>query len=377
VCLLPSDTKSGTWLGDDEVPPVSSLIYAQNCVYNWQTGEKYPCSPRWFNQSCVNTVIDDDAPEPKRWIQFLRELWDDDQASKDLLHEFMGLTLTLDTSFQKLLLMIGATRSGKGTIARTLTAIHGQQNVAAPAAASLVQEFGLQPLRGKPLAIISDARFAGRDIQVTIERLLNITGEDSVVVNQKYRVPVTVKLLTRFIIASNELPRLPDNAGALANRVLVLQLTESFLGREDRGLEAALLQELPGIVKLMLDGLRRLHRQGFTQTAYQTALVQNMEDLGSPLRAFVRECCEIKKKKKVYSETLYHAWTRWEGNEGCTHSVFGRNLKTCCPGIDRKKREGNYYYVGIGLRASKSVLRIVHPNTSVPMVKTVELPMEG
>jgi len=354
VCLLVNDIKSGTWLGDKTIPLPSNPIFAQNCVYDWQTGTKYPCSPNWFNLSRLNTVIEDDVLEPKRWLQFLNELWGNDQASKDLLHEFMGLTLTLDTSFQKILLLLGPLRAGKGTMTRVWTAIHGQENVAAPSTGSLVQNFGLQSLLGKPLAIISDARFAGQSIQVAIERLLNISGEDSMVVDQKYRSAVTVKLPTRLIIASNELPRLPDNAGALANRFLILRLTRSFLNNEDRGLEAALLQELPGIVKLMIDGLRRLYRQGFTRTSYQATTIQSLEEFGSPIRAFLRECCVVRTGLEVSVDMLYAIWLQWCETEGqqCTgRSIFGRNLKTCLPDIVKIRRITGTYYSGIGLRS--------------------------
>jgi hypothetical protein len=40
----------------------------------------------------------------------------------------------------------------------------GDDNVAGPTLSSLGGEFGLQPLIGKPLAVVSDARFSGRDL---------------------------------------------------------------------------------------------------------------------------------------------------------------------------------------------------------------------
>lgn len=159
ICFVDDSITSGMWIGDDEISMDTSPIFAQNCVYDWWTDAKYPCSPRWFNLSCVNAVIEDETPEPKRWLRFLDELWGDDQASKDLLHEFMGLCLTLDTSFQKMLLLTGPIRSGKGTIFRITREIIGPENVATPTTASLTQNFGLQPLLGKPLATIADARF--------------------------------------------------------------------------------------------------------------------------------------------------------------------------------------------------------------------------
>ena len=308
ACLLPVEVKSGAWLGDGEMSTTTPPIFAQNCVYDWKTGDKYAHTPLWFNQSCLNTAIIDDAPTPIRWNWFLNELWGDEQASKDLLHEFMGLCLTMDTSFQKMLLFVGPTRSGKGTIFRTTSAILGETNVATPTTESLTDRFGLHPLLGKPLATISDARFSGSKTQIAIERLLSITGEDAVTIDRKNRNVLSVKLPTRIWIGSNEMPRLPDSAGAVANRFLILRMTKSFLGYEDRTLEPALLQELPGILQLALEGLRRLHRQGFTRTAYQADYIRDMEDLGAPIRTFVREECVLGIDKRVASNRLWHTW---------------------------------------------------------------------
>ena len=357
VCLVNNTVNPGSWLGNDEMPLTIPPIFAKNCVYDWQTGTKHPCSPHWFNLSSLNTVIDDNPPEPTRWLRFLSELWGDDQTSKDLLHEFMGLCLTPDTSFNKMLLFVGPIRSGKGTIFRLMQAILGLENVATPTTDSLVHRFGLQSLLGKPLATIGDARFAGGDIQTAIERLLHITGEDSIDVDAKYRDPVSVKLTARLMVGSNEMPRLPDIAGAVASRCLVLQMTKSFLGCEDRGLDAALLLELPGIVKLMIEGLRRLHRQGFSQPVYHKEFIRDLEELGSPVRAFIRECCTVGSENKVASATLWDRWQQWCGKneQPCGDTArFGRNLRTCCPEINRKRAEDGWYYAGIGLRQSLS-----------------------
>lgn len=60
-----------------------------------------------------------------------------------------------------------------------LTKLIGSSNVAGPTTGSLAGTFGLQPLIGKSLAIISDARFTGQDIGTVVERLLCISGEDT------------------------------------------------------------------------------------------------------------------------------------------------------------------------------------------------------
>jgi putative DNA primase/helicase len=145
-----------------------------------------------------------------------------------------------------------------------MTKLLGQANVCGPTLSGLGETFGLAPLIGKRLAIISDARLGGKtDHQVVVERLLAITGEDSLSVNRKNRDHWTGQLETRFMILTNELPKLADASGALASRFLILLLTNSFYGKEDLGLTARIIHELPGILNWSLDGWQRLQNRGY------------------------------------------------------------------------------------------------------------------
>ena len=99
--------------------------------------------------------------------------------------------------------------------------------MAGPTLSSLAGDFGLAPLLGKPLAVISDARLSGRGNHVVVERLLSISGEDFLTVNRKYREQWTGQLPTRFMLISNELPQLGDASAAIANRFIPLLLDGS------------------------------------------------------------------------------------------------------------------------------------------------------
>lgn len=178
-------------------------------------------------------------------------------------------------------LLVGPKRSGKGTIARVLTGLLGVHNTAAPTLAGLTQNFGLQPLVGKPLAVISDARHGScADNTIAVERLLSISGEDTLTIDRKYRDPWTGRLPTRFMILTNELPRFSDSSGALASRFVMSILRTSFYGRENPKLTAELLAEAPGIFKWALEGLDRLRDRGYFQLPASAREAQrHLEDL--------------------------------------------------------------------------------------------------
>ena len=68
-----------------------------------------------------------------------------------------------------------------------------------------------------------------------IERLLSISGEDETVLPANYQSDWCAQSCPLGIVmASNEMPRLPDAAAAMPTRLLTLQFTtESHLGKED------------------------------------------------------------------------------------------------------------------------------------------------
>ncbi len=295
-------------------------------------------SPAFFTHNALDFGFVRDAAEPRQWLGFLNQLWPDDQPSIDALQEIFGLAVSGETKHQKAFLIVGPKRSGKGTIARVLTRVVGIDNTVAPTLASLGTNFGLSPLIGKRVAVISDARLGGRPDQHAIaERLLSITGEDAITVDRKFREAWTGRMQTRFLILSNELPRLPDASGALASRFIVLLLVDSFYGREDLGLFDRLLTELPGILNWSIAGSRKLATRGhFVQPRSSLDAIQQLEDLASPIGAFLREECEIGPSYSCETTRLYQAWTRWCERHGREHpgtaQTFGRDLRAALPG---------------------------------------------
>jgi putative DNA primase/helicase len=134
---------------------------------------------------------------------------------------------------QKMLLMIGPRRSGKGTISRVLQALVGPANCCGPTLSGLAGPFGLAPLLGKSVAVVEDARLSARaDAAVVAERLLAISGEGTLTVERKHMEGVDTRLRTRFVVSSNEIPRITDISGALVSRWSVSSIRPLVRGDE-------------------------------------------------------------------------------------------------------------------------------------------------
>jgi len=359
VAYLPETTEAPCWLDEtDDDPPAGEVISVRNGLLHVTTRTVLPHTPRFFTEVSVPLDYTPAAPEPVRWLRFLGDLWPDDPEAADVLAEFFGYVLSGRTDQQRILLVVGPTRAGKGVITRVLTElVGGRRNVAAPTLAALGTNFGLSPLIGRTLAVVSDARLGGVNVHQVLERLLSVSGEDTLTVDRKYREPWTGKLGTRFVVVTNELPRFGDASGAIVGRFVILTLSRSWLGAEDPGLTADLLGELDGILAWALDGLDRLVARGrFIDPASSRDAVALLHTLASPTGAFVRECCTVAVGAEVRKDVLYAAYKEWceaNGIRAAGSNVFGRDLRSVAPGVtERRLRDGDnriQVYAGIAL----------------------------
>jgi putative DNA primase/helicase len=290
----------------------------------------------------VPFAYDPAAPKPSRFLEFLDELWPQETQAVDALQEWFGYVISGRVNLQKMLLMIGPTRGGKGVLARILTALIGKRNVCGPTLSSFAGEFGLAPLLGKSLAIISDVRFSGKGANVVVERLLSISGEDTLTINRKYHEQIDTRMPTRMHLMSNEMPRLTDDSGAIIGRFIVLILTRSWLGKEDHELEGRVCEQMPGIFNWALEGLARLNRNEgrFTRVPEAEEAIIAMRDLASPVAAFVRERCILKPTWRL-SPTSFMQSTKYGAKRTNTSAPANTCLVAiCAPPVRRSIRCG-------------------------------------
>ncbi|SBW20445.1 hypothetical protein FDG2_1694 [Candidatus Protofrankia californiensis] len=355
ITHLSSTIDAPSWTDPMRAPAAEGpVVSCANGLLHVPTRELHDHTPAFFCLGSVPFDFAPDAPEPKRWLEFLAEIWPDDQTSIDLLQEYFGYVLSGRTDAQKILLIVGPTRSGKGTIARILTELIGKGDVVGPTLTSLGTQFGLAPLIGKPLAIVSDARIDARGGQQVVESLLRISGEDSIGIDRKFRDTWSGRLPTRFLILSNELPAFGDDSGVIADRFIVLSMEQSFLGKENRDLTAELTAELTGILNWALIGLDRLTERGrFAEPDGSSDARLMMKDMASPVSAFVRECLTVGPEHDAPINIVYSAFKTWSEDNGhrvSTKQELSKNLRSVVPGLKVFKPHGQARrYAGIRL----------------------------
>lgn len=327
------------WLPGYSGPAPSEVVSLSDGLLHIPTRTLLDHSPGFFSLNTLPYSWREGVQRPVEWLKFLEDVWPGDAEAHQALQEMFGYLLTSDTSQQKMFLIRGPRRSGKGTIGRVLRKLLGDENVVGPTLTSMTGNFGLQPFIGKLMAMFPDARVGSQsNTQAIVEKLLMVSGEDSVTVDRKNKEAWTGTLATRIVMMTNELPRLGDASGALAGRFIVISMKKSFHGREDHGLTNRLLDELPGIFRWALEGRDRLKARGyFVQPASAQEDADDLAEANSTISVFAEEVMELGAEFSVPRDDAFEAWRTWCGQNGRTHvgtkQTFGSSLRDAFPQI--------------------------------------------
>lgn len=392
VTYLDQDTAPGTWI---EGSGPSGIIACRNGLLEVRNRTLHPHSARFFNASSLPFDYDPEAPEPTEWLKFLDSVWGDDKQAIQTFHEWIAYVLSGRTDLHKMLLVIGPKRSGKGTLARVMTALVGAENVGGPSMGDFAKNFGMSDLVDKPLAIVGDARMPSTGEREIVERLLTISAADSIRADRKNREAWVGRLPTRIVIMSNELPSFADSSGAIASRFILLQMTKSFIGKEDTDLERRLMTELPGILNLVLDAMESLEKRGrITEPESSDTAREIFSEQTAPIEVFLKECCKEQPdpEAKVPVAHLFKAWEEWcdATNRGAykgTKEGFAKKLLSARPGVRRVRPRDDQgrqtpHYQGIELlsleeRSAKSETGYFVSESGVSRVPTLPYPQVG
>ncbi len=348
------------WLDSPDVKAVSFASFNNGILdfLRFADGDRGPAvwqppTPRFFTRMSRGYNFNPDAAPPEKWLRFLAQVWPDEQESIDCLQEYFGYLFSSDMSHEKMLYLRGMPASGKGTILDMIRRVVGEKNVTAPTGAQLGTNFGLAPFLGKSVAIMDDARWDTKDSQVVLERFLTIVGRGRATIDRKNRDHSEEPLPTRFVVASNNLPRLRDPSAALLRRLLILRTAGDFAGQENNNLREELADELPGVLLWALEGLRRLTERGrFVQPPSGQEDMEIVRSLSSNVMAFVDDCCEVDPTAFTSHKRLYEAWKRWCTEQGIQYvvsrpdliadftSALGYKIKDCRPGDGAGRERG-------------------------------------
>ena len=231
---------------------------------------------------------------PDSYVDFLISSCEEDLETVELIREFGGYIIADSYYLHKMLIIEGVPGSGKSILAKILQACVGSTYYAATSIAGLASRFGLGGLPGIKLAVMSEAR--GVDfatLKTLVPVLLKIVGQDYIDTEAKSIQAKTELLECKILMLTNRTPVLPDDTGALAQRLMMVKFNKVFRDTTEEilGLDKLILdKELAYIIRWHLEGLERLsQRKRFKEPQLGIAAKQGLVEQIDPLKTFINK----------------------------------------------------------------------------------------
>lgn len=312
--------------------PDPDHINFQNGILRWETGELKDHDPMRYDLVQIPYEYDPDA-SCELWEETLEE-WVPDKDTRRFLQEFIGYSLIPDTSFDRMLFLLGGGKNGKSTFLKVIEALLGKENFKSIPLSKLTNQsrFETAYLQGALVNCCTDIDPG----KITSTRLIKkITSGEPVRGEVKHGGSFDFTPFARMIFSANELPKTSDTTTGWYRRFEIVEFPNQFDPDDedtDRYLDEKLKTEIPGIINWAVDGLRRLMDRGSMEPSeeMERKKLQYKRENDS-VRAWYKECIEPgDQSDKFPTQRLYEHYCQWcdeVGIDAVRRQTLSKRLK--------------------------------------------------
>ena len=259
----------------------------------------------------------DPSAKAPRFLEFLEEIMEGDQAMVAFLQRALGGSLLGVVRDHKLFLCVGRGRNGKGTLCRALQSALGD-GYCMEAAPHLLLRRRNEPhstevaeLKGMRLVTCQEI---GRDKALDEEAVKRLTGGDRLRARRLYQDNMEFEPSHSLWVFANHKPEIQEAGPAMWRRMTVIpfpfQVSEE---RMDLDLGEKLKGEAPGILAWLVAGCLEYLQVGLQQPATVTEATADYERDSDSVSGFLEERCRFHEAMTTGARAgeLYCSYEEW------------------------------------------------------------------
>ena len=213
------------------------LVPFENGILNTSSMELLPFTPHLFVTGYIHTEYRPDIEKCDQTDTILKGIIPA-QETLDFFYEMVGYILFERDMYPPALFNIyGPGKTGKSTLAETIAAILGKENIAKMGINQLTAQFSTAELDGKQLNICGETGGASaKETRFDGELIKRLSEGDEVMVEKKHKDPFYIKNMAKFLFVTNSIPDFGDASSGLYRRLYVvpcrIEQTEPDLKRK-------------------------------------------------------------------------------------------------------------------------------------------------
>ena len=305
--------RSDTQVEANETNPNPYEVNVLNGVYNLQTGEFGPHSPRRYDTRQCPVIYErkpDDNDAATLVEKFLEEIFPQLDRRMAAIELAGYCLLGHQPKLQKAFMLEGVGANGKSTFMKWITAMLGKENVSSQSLHDLGnKDFSASQLYGKLANMYDDLDAkALRNTGV----FKSLTTGDSIDAQYKYQDPFSFENEATLVFSCNELPKSFDHSYGYYRRWSVITFSEQFDGEEaDRDILDKLTTPacLTYLFRHATLAIRTAIERGeLIKTTDQDATIDEMRRNDDSTYAFVQDHTTLAADDEITSQEIYAAY---------------------------------------------------------------------
>ena len=294
------------------------LIAVNNGIFDYKNKVLLPFGPDKiflsksrvnYNPNAVNITIhnsDDNTDwDVESWMSELSN----DPGIVNLLWQVLGAIIRPFVRWNKSAWLYSETgNSGKGTLCELMRNLCGRGSYASIALSDFSKDFMLEPLIHSNAIIVDE-----NDVGIFLDKVANLKAvitNDVLLINRKFKKPVSYQFFGFMVQCLNEFPRIRDRSESLYRRQLFIPFDKCYTGSERPYIKGDYLSR-PEVLEYVLFKVLNMDYYEFSEPAACKAMLDELKEANSPVREFVEDMlpqCQWDLLPFTFLYDLYKSW---------------------------------------------------------------------
>lgn len=322
------------------------LINTPNGYLDLTSGEQREEDKTKMFSYVTNTEMTDTA-QPDTWIDFLNDIFNNDQDLIRFIQKSIGYSMTGSTREQVMFILHGKGRNGKSIFIETVRELLGTYSDNIQAKTIMVKRGDtinndIAKLQGIRLVTSSEPNEGFRFDEGLIKQL---TGGDTVTARFLYGEEFNFDPKFKIWVTTNHKPIVRGTDDGIWRRLLLIPFKVQIPEHKvDKDLKYKLLREAPAILNWMLEGSIAWQKEGLGVPKEVRDASEGYRKEMDVIEQFVADECETGEGYEVSGKDLYAEYKKWADETGeykMTMTKFGTKMKDKYK--SRRKSNGVHY----------------------------------